>query len=119
MPSARLLRWPFPSIYSTKSDLILSARTLNRSRKWAILLIFVAAAVISPGDAISATFALAIPLYLLYEIRSDPQRTDAEPVAEMGHPADFRRGGSHLPGRCHQRDFCVGHSPLSTLRNPI
>lgn len=47
---------------------ILSARTLNKSRKWAVLLIFVAAAVISPGDAISATIALAIPLYLLYEI---------------------------------------------------
>jgi sec-independent protein translocase protein TatC len=47
---------------------ILSASTLNKSRKFAVVLIFVAAALISPGDAIIATLALAIPLYLLYEL---------------------------------------------------
>jgi sec-independent protein translocase protein TatC len=47
---------------------ILSARVLNNSRKWAVLLIFIAAAVISPGDAITATIALAVPLYFLYEV---------------------------------------------------
>ena len=47
---------------------ILSANLLNRSRKFAVLIIFVLAAVISPGDAVIATIALAVPLYLLYEI---------------------------------------------------
>jgi sec-independent protein translocase protein TatC len=47
---------------------IMSAAVLNKSRKFAILGIFVLAAVISPGDAVTATLALAIPLYLLYEI---------------------------------------------------
>ena len=47
---------------------IMSASFLNRSRKFAVLLIFVLAAVVSPGDAISATLALAVPLYLLYEL---------------------------------------------------
>ena len=47
---------------------ILSASLMNRSRKFAVLAIFVLAAVVSPGDAITATLALAVPLYLLYEI---------------------------------------------------
>lgn len=47
---------------------ILSAATLNKSRKFAILFIFIGAAIISPGDAITATIALAVPLYLLYEV---------------------------------------------------
>ncbi|MEO5568187.1 MAG: twin-arginine translocase subunit TatC [Gemmatimonadaceae bacterium] len=47
---------------------ILSANTLNKSRKIAILAIFIGAAVVSPGDAIVATIALAVPLYLLYEL---------------------------------------------------
>jgi sec-independent protein translocase protein TatC len=37
-------------------------------RKWAVLIIWIAAAVISPGDAVTVTFALAIPLYVLYEL---------------------------------------------------
>ena len=47
---------------------ILSATLLNKSRKFAVLIIFVLAAVISPGDAVIATLALAVPLYLLYEL---------------------------------------------------
>jgi sec-independent protein translocase protein TatC len=47
---------------------ILSASLMNRSRKFAVLIIFVLAAVVSPGDAITATLSLAIPLYFLYEI---------------------------------------------------
>jgi sec-independent protein translocase protein TatC len=47
---------------------ILSANTLNRSRKFAVIVIFVASALLSPGDAIIATIAMAIPLYLLYEL---------------------------------------------------
>jgi sec-independent protein translocase protein TatC len=47
---------------------ILSASLMNRSRKFAVLIIFVLAAIVSPGDAITATLSLAIPLYFLYEI---------------------------------------------------
>lgn len=47
---------------------ILSASTLNKSRKFAVLFIFIGSAIISPGDAIIATIALAVPLYLLYEL---------------------------------------------------
>jgi sec-independent protein translocase protein TatC len=47
---------------------VMSASFLNRSRKFAFLLIFVLAAVLSPGDAVIATIALAVPLYLLYEL---------------------------------------------------
>src|SRR4051812_15248580 len=47
---------------------IMSASFLNRSRKFAFLIIFVLAAVLSPGDAVIATIALAVPLYFLYEV---------------------------------------------------
>lgn len=44
-----------------------TADTLARARKWAIVAILVVAAVLTPPDIISQT-ALAIPLYCLYEI---------------------------------------------------
>ena len=47
---------------------IMSASTLNKSRKFAVLGIFVLSAIVSPGDAITTTLALAVPLYLLYEL---------------------------------------------------
>lgn len=47
---------------------IVSARTLNKSRKFAMVGIFIGAAIISPGDAITVTITLAVPLYLLYEL---------------------------------------------------
>jgi sec-independent protein translocase protein TatC len=47
---------------------IVSASRLNSSRKYAVLLIWGGSALISPGDAITITIALAIPLYLLYEM---------------------------------------------------
>ena len=47
---------------------VVSARALSKARKFAILGIWAGAAIISPGDAVSVTFALAIPLYLLYEL---------------------------------------------------
>jgi sec-independent protein translocase protein TatC len=69
---------------------ILSAHTLNKSRKFAVLFIFIGAAIISPGDAVIATIALAVPLYLLYEVsvviafvieRRRRARKDAEELA--------------------------------------
>lgn len=47
---------------------IMSASFLNKSRKFALILIFILAAVLSPGDAVIATLALAVPLYFLYEL---------------------------------------------------
>jgi sec-independent protein translocase protein TatC len=41
---------------------------LTRYRRHAIVVILVAAAIISPGDVATTTLALAVPLYLLYEI---------------------------------------------------
>jgi sec-independent protein translocase protein TatC len=72
---------------------IMNAAFLNRSRKFAFLLIFVAASVISPGDQVIATVALAGPLYLLFELsvvvayiierrrRKNREREEAEGVA--------------------------------------
>ncbi len=74
---------------------IMSASLLNRSRKFAVLGIFVLSAVVSPGDAIGTTLALAIPLYLLYEMsvvvafiierrrRTKKAREDAELAATV------------------------------------
>jgi sec-independent protein translocase protein TatC len=73
---------------------ILSAATLNKSRRFAVILIFIASALISPGDAITATLAMAVPLYLLYEvaivcayaIERRRRRTKERAEAESGTP---------------------------------
>ena len=41
---------------------------LARYRRHAVVLIMVASAFLSPGDVVSTTLALAVPLYLLYEL---------------------------------------------------
>jgi sec-independent protein translocase protein TatC len=46
---------------------ILSPAALARTRRYAVIVIFAVASVITPGDAVSATFILSVPLYLLYE----------------------------------------------------
>jgi len=47
---------------------VLSARTLHRFRRHAVVLCFVGGAVITPGGDIMSMSALAVPLYLLYEV---------------------------------------------------
>jgi sec-independent protein translocase protein TatC len=47
---------------------IVSAKGLASTRKFAVIIIWAAAAIISPGDAVTVTVALAVPLYLLYEL---------------------------------------------------
>ncbi len=65
---------------------ILSADALTRNRRYAIVGVFIAAAIITPPDVISQT-ALAIPLLLLYEIsiflvkRVEKGRREAEAAA--------------------------------------
>jgi sec-independent protein translocase protein TatC len=47
---------------------IVSARALSSTRKFAVVIIWGAASIISPGDVVSVTIMLAVPLYLLYEL---------------------------------------------------
>jgi sec-independent protein translocase protein TatC len=47
---------------------IVSAKALASTRKFAVVIIWAGAAIISPGDAVTVTIALAVPLYLLYEL---------------------------------------------------
>jgi sec-independent protein translocase protein TatC len=46
---------------------ILSPAALARTRRYAVIVVFAVASVITPGDAINATLILSLPLYLLYE----------------------------------------------------
>jgi sec-independent protein translocase protein TatC len=46
----------------------ISSRTLRSNRRWAILVILVAAAVITPSGDPLTMLMLAIPMYLLYEV---------------------------------------------------
>ncbi len=65
---------------------ILSADALARNRRYAIVGVFIAAAIITPPDVVSQT-ALAVPLLLLYEIsiflvrRVEKRRHEAEAAA--------------------------------------
>ena len=47
---------------------MVDAETLNRYQKHAIVLIFIAAAILTPGPDIASQFLLAIPLLILFEI---------------------------------------------------
>ena len=47
---------------------IVSPQQLGKVRKFAILISWIGAAVVTPGDLFTTTLALAIPLYLLYEL---------------------------------------------------
>jgi len=76
---------------------IVSPQALAKFRRYAIVLTYAAAAIITPGDLFTTTIALAIPLYLLYElsvavaylIHRKRARRDAELEAERsaGLPA--------------------------------
>jgi len=46
---------------------ILSPAALARTRRYAVIVIFAIASIITPGDAVNATLILSVPLYLLYE----------------------------------------------------
>jgi sec-independent protein translocase protein TatC len=46
---------------------IVSARKLGSFRRYALVLAWITAAIITPGDMLTATIALAVPLYFLYE----------------------------------------------------
>lgn len=74
---------------------IVSPQALGKFRRYAVVISYGAAAIITPGDLLLTTIALAIPLYLLYElsvvvayiIYRRKARRDAEVAAEEGVPA--------------------------------
>lgn len=47
---------------------LVTPRMLSKFRPYAVVLAFVASAIVTPGDIFLATVALAVPLYLLYEV---------------------------------------------------
>ena len=47
---------------------LVTPQFLSKFRKYAFVLSYVVAAFITPGDLLITTFALTVPLYLLYEL---------------------------------------------------
>jgi len=71
---------------------LVSSETLKTKRKWAVMLTFIAAAVLTPPDPVSQ-IGLAVPTLLLYEFSIfavrmvERKRAEAEADAEAGKPA--------------------------------
>ena len=75
---------------------IVSPQQLAKFRKYAVVATYAGAAIITPGDLFTTTIALAIPLYLLYEMsvaiayvifRRKARRAAALAAEESGLPA--------------------------------
>ena len=75
---------------------IISPQSLGKVRKFAVVICWLAAAIVTPGDLFITTLALAIPLYFLYEAsvavswiiyRRKARRQAAELAAEHGATA--------------------------------
>ena len=66
---------------------VVTSGGLRRGRRYAIVLAFVAAAILTPPDIISQ-FGLAVPTILLYEasIFTNPETQVAVPIPIMGKP---------------------------------
>jgi sec-independent protein translocase protein TatC len=47
---------------------IISAAALKKSRKYVLLAIFIVAAVVTPSADMISQIALAVPMYILYEL---------------------------------------------------
>jgi len=71
---------------------IVSPQALAKFRKYAVVLSYGAAAIITPGDLFTTTIALAVPLYLLYEVSVavayviHRKRARRDAGIEAGHP---------------------------------
>ncbi len=61
-----LFQWPPMILFLTRMGVV-SPKTLSQNRKYAILVIFVVAAILTPPDLVSQLL-LAGPLLLMYEI---------------------------------------------------
>ena len=74
---------------------IVSPQTLGKFRRYAVVIAYGGAAIITPGDLLTTTIALAVPLYLLYEVSvavsyiiyRKKARREAELASEQGVPA--------------------------------
>jgi sec-independent protein translocase protein TatC len=74
---------------------IVSPQALGKFRRYAVLISYAGAAIITPGDLLTTTLALAVPLYLLYELSvavsyvifRRKARRNAALAAEEGVPA--------------------------------
>jgi sec-independent protein translocase protein TatC len=75
---------------------IVSPQALGKVRKFAVVICWLAAAIVTPGDLFTTTLALSIPLYLLYELsvavswiiyRRKARRRAADLAAEHGATA--------------------------------
>jgi sec-independent protein translocase protein TatC len=74
---------------------IVSPQALGKFRRYAVLISYAGAAIITPGDLLTTTLALAVPLYLLYELSvavsyvifRRKARRNAAQAAEEGVPA--------------------------------
>jgi sec-independent protein translocase protein TatC len=74
---------------------LVTPRTLARFRRHAIIGAFIVAAFISPGDAVTTSVALTLPLYLLYEfsialswvVFRKRERANADALHDSGVPA--------------------------------
>src|SRR3954468_14282754 len=74
---------------------IVSPQALGKFRRYAVLISYGGAAIITPGDLLTTTLALAVPLYLLYELSvavayvifRRKARRNAALAAEEGVPA--------------------------------
>jgi sec-independent protein translocase protein TatC len=67
LPFGFVFELPLVVIVLTKFGLI-TPRFMSEKRKYAVLIIFIVAAIITPGPDIVSQIMVAIPLYLLYEI---------------------------------------------------
>ena len=77
---------PLVLVFLGKMGLV-NARMLSKGRKWAILVIFVLAAILTPPDVITQVL-MALPLLILYEISIFLVRMTAKKRAEKLEPQE-------------------------------
>lgn len=67
IPFGLVFELPLVMIFFTKLGVV-EPKFFTNHRKYALLLIFIAAAILTPGPDIFSQFMMGIPLYLLYEV---------------------------------------------------
>ncbi|MFH1139856.1 MAG: twin-arginine translocase subunit TatC [Pseudomonadota bacterium] len=70
---------------------VVNAKMLSKGRKWAVLLVFVVAAILTPPDVVSQVL-MAIPLMVLYEISIVLVRIMARKKAESAELKEKNQG---------------------------
>jgi len=62
-----VFEFPLAALFAARIGLI-DTKFMNRNRKYAIIIIFIAAAVLTPGPDVISQLLLAFPLWFLYEL---------------------------------------------------